>query len=298
MRRPATSGNPFDGDADPDRHALWTMLVERDIDAFVAGDFERIASDFDERSFSTVNASGSADPDRWSLSLTDLGSYRDEWLRQSTTFRAEFEDPRAVLYEATELVAIEIRGDHALAHKTFDSVPLTRAGARRPLEWRTLYQCRRRRANGNDWRITGFIGFLPLAPPEMTHAPSPAIVAPPSRQHATAGAYSPVLIVRPSRLAVISGQGALDPSGAATSQALRDQVRDTLANCTHQLARSGLGLHDVFKVNAYLADIADWPEFNAAYQELMPPGRLPVRTTVGANLVPGLRVEIEMWAAE
>ena len=50
-------------------------------------------------------------------------------------------------------------------------------------------------------------------------------------------------------------------------------------------------------MNVYLADITEWTRFNAVYSEAMPQPR-PVRTTVGAVLLPGFRVEIEMWAAK
>ena len=45
-----------------------------------------------------------------------------------------------------------------------------------------------------------------------------------------------------------------------------------------------------------MTDLDDWDRFNAVYVELMPEPR-PVRTTVGAKLLPGLLIEIEMWAA-
>ena len=37
--------NPFPP-GDPDRHAIWNMLVARDIDAFVAADWSMVAGDF------------------------------------------------------------------------------------------------------------------------------------------------------------------------------------------------------------------------------------------------------------
>jgi 2-iminobutanoate/2-iminopropanoate deaminase len=63
------------------------------------------------------------------------------------------------------------------------------------------------------------------------------------------------------------------------------------------LKSAGCGFSDVFKVNVYLSDVAEWARFNAVYAEAMPQPR-PVRTTIGAVLLPGLRIEIEMWAAK
>lgn len=116
-------------------------------------------------------------------------------------------------------------------------------------------------------------------------------------QHTTAGPYSPVLEVAADRLVVISGQAALDAQGNVVGQDIETQTRETLANCRRQLQSAGCDLADVFKVNVFLTDVAEWSRFNTVYAEVMPPPR-PVRTTVGAVLLPGLKIEIEMWAAK
>jgi 2-iminobutanoate/2-iminopropanoate deaminase len=118
-----------------------------------------------------------------------------------------------------------------------------------------------------------------------------------ARQHVTAGPYSPVLEVDAARIVVISGQVAIDAQGNIMGDDIEEQTRYTLANCHRQLKSAGCGFGDVFKVNVYLTDITEWARFNAVYAEAMPHPR-PVRTTVGAVLLPGFRVEIEMWAAK
>ncbi len=118
-----------------------------------------------------------------------------------------------------------------------------------------------------------------------------------ARQHLTAGPYSPVLEVDAARIVVISGQVAIDAQGNVMGNDIEEQTRYTLANCQRQLKSAGCGFSEVFKVNVYLADITEWARFNAVYSEAMPQPR-PVRTTVGAVLLPGFRVEIEMWAAK
>ena len=55
-------------------------------------------------------------------------------------------------------------------------------------------------------------------------------------------------------------------------------------------------MDDVFKVNVFLTDLAEWPRFNAVYARIMPKP-LPVRTAVGVGLLETFKVEIEMWAA-
>ncbi len=116
-------------------------------------------------------------------------------------------------------------------------------------------------------------------------------------QHATAGPYSPVLEVDARHLVVISGQVALDPEGSIVGDTIEQQTQYTLANCRRQLETAGCTLADVFKVNAFMSDLSDWDRFNAAYVESIPEPR-PVRTTIGAKLLPGLLIEIEMWAAK
>jgi 2-iminobutanoate/2-iminopropanoate deaminase len=116
-------------------------------------------------------------------------------------------------------------------------------------------------------------------------------------QHTTAGPYSPVLEVDADKLVVISGQVAIDPQGNVVGQDIEEQTRYTLENCRRQLQSAGCTFADVFKVNAFMADLGEWDLFNAVYSDAMPAPR-PVRTTIGAKLLPGFRIEIEMWAAK
>ena len=118
-----------------------------------------------------------------------------------------------------------------------------------------------------------------------------------SRQHATAGPYSPVLEVDARHLVVISGQVAVDLDGRTIGSGIEEQTRATLENCATQLASAGCSLSDVFKANIYLTDLADWARFNEVYEQLMPEP-LPVRTAVQAILLADYRVEIEMWAVK
>lgn len=118
-----------------------------------------------------------------------------------------------------------------------------------------------------------------------------------ARQHATAGPYSPVLEVDATRLVVISGQVAVDMDGQVVGSTIEQQTRATLENCAAQMASADCTLGDVFKVNIYLTDLAQWARFNTVYEEMMAEP-LPVRTAVQAVLLPGFLVEIEMWAVK
>ena len=284
--------NPFPND--PDRREIWDMLVRRDIGAFVAGDWSMTAPDFDEASFFAVNARASGNPDTWRVSYAGLGDYRDDWLEQSRSTRAEFVDIEASLFEATTLRDIDINGDRAVAHKKFDGFIHRPDGSREALNWQTLYHCRR---IDGGWRIVGFTGYLPhpcggpiaAEPPRAGKRP-PEAAGPPAP-----GPFSPALVVQPGRLVVISGQAATDEQGTVVGADVAEQTRHTLENCRQQLARAGATLADVFKVNVYLRDLADWPRFNEVYREVMP-DPLPVRTAVGTALLFTFLVEVEMWA--
>ncbi len=118
-----------------------------------------------------------------------------------------------------------------------------------------------------------------------------------ARQHVTAGPYSPVLEVDARRIVVTSGQAALALDGTVSGSTIEVQTEATLDNCATQLGTAGCTLDDVFKVNIYLADIGEWDRFNTVYEKRMP-APLPVRTAVQAVLLPGLLVEIEMWAVK
>jgi 2-iminobutanoate/2-iminopropanoate deaminase len=96
---------------------------------------------------------------------------------------------------------------------------------------------------------------------------------------------------------VISGQAAIDAQGNVVGTTIEEQTEYTVRNCQKQLATAGCSLKDVFKTNVYLTSITEWDAFNLIYQEFVPEPR-PVRTTIEARLLPGLLIEIEMWAVK
>ena len=288
------SQNPF-ANSDADRRALWEMLVARDIRAFVAADWSMVADDFIEEGFMGVDSRRSDNPDSWRLTFPSLKEYRDEWLRQAKDFKnSEWkEDPTTAFFQATTLRDIEIHGDSALLHKKFDGGLTGKSGEYIRLNWQTLYRCRR--VDG-VWKIAGFTGYMPHPMGNATPVDRPKKQLPAgAQQHVTAGPYSPVLIVNPGKLVVISGQAAIDPKGTIIGDTIEEQTRFTLENCRQQLETAGCTLADVFKVNVYLTDLDDWPRFNKVYAEIMPEPR-PVRTAVRTSLLMTLLVEVEMWA--
>lgn len=151
--------NPFP-DSDEDRRAIWNMLVERDIAAFLARDWAMVEDDFLGGEFFGIDARRAGDPGEWRLAFPTLASYRDEWLRQAEEFAAESfaEDPRAAIFAATRLEEIEIANGRALARKRFSGGIQRTDGTFSPMEWQTLYHCR---LHDGRWRICGFTGYLP-----------------------------------------------------------------------------------------------------------------------------------------
>lgn len=291
--------NPF-ATTDTDRSQIWTMLVERDIAAFVNADWSAVADDFIESAFMGVDAGRKSNPDGWTIAFPTLSDYRDEWLRQAELFSESHAepDPLAAIHRLTTLRDIEIVGDVAVAHKKFDGFINLKGGGQDRLLWQTLYYCRK--VSGR-WRITGFTGFLPnpmgIEEPQLRNKKLLKQLPEGASQHLTAGPYSPVLEVEPGRLVVISGQAALNEKGEVVGETIEEQTRVTLENCFKQLATAGCSPKDVFKVNIFMTDLDEWPRLNTVYREMMPEPQ-PVRTAVKAGLLFTLKVEIEMWAVK
>lgn len=155
----SSATTPFPND--PDRDAIWTMLVPRDIDAFVAGDWSMVAGDFIADGFLGIDAAGSDNPDTWRIGFPTLEAYRLEWLRQAVeSAKVDYaEDRGAAIYRATTLQHVDVNGEIAVAHKTFDGAIARADGGRDVLNWQTLYFCRK---VGGAWKLTGFAGYLPF----------------------------------------------------------------------------------------------------------------------------------------
>lgn len=286
--------NPF-SDQDSDRHAIWEMLVRRDIAAYVAADWSQVEHDFVADGFMGIDGRKLGNPDSWRLTFPDLDRYRDEWLRQAQLGQktAYAENIETALHRITTLRDIEIQGDTALVHKKFDGTIGLANGTTEYMNWQTLYRCRK---IGGRWKIAGFTGYLPHPMGGGPASAQPLKQVPEgAAQHVTAGPYSPVLQVSPQQIVVISGQASIDPAGTIIGDTFEEQAHFTLKNCQKQLQTGGVSMQDVFKVNVYLTDLAMWPRFNEVYKTYFQ-GTLPVRTAIGCDLLDGLLVEIEMWA--
>lgn len=152
-----TVRNPFP--TDPDRHAIWEMLMPRDFEAFAAQDWAMVAGDFDEHRFLGIHAHNSPNEDDWDAAFPTLAAYRDEWLRQAAeSAKATYPEPLTEqLLRAVTMNQIDINDDVAVAHKKFDGEVKLGDGSTDTLNWQTLYFCRR---NSGRWQIAGFVGYM------------------------------------------------------------------------------------------------------------------------------------------
>ncbi len=126
----------------------------------------------------------------------------------------------------------------------------------------------------------------------MTHSEKRAI-AHPDRKIFT-GAYSSAVLL--DGWAYVSGQGPIDmTTGQVVPGSIEEQTILTLKHVEAILAQASATLNDVVKCTCYLASIADFDRFNAAYGSMFP-GVRPARTTIQSTLWGGMLIEIDAVA--
>jgi enamine deaminase RidA (YjgF/YER057c/UK114 family) len=104
------------------------------------------------------------------------------------------------------------------------------------------------------------------------------------------------LVRRAGGLVFLSGEVPVADDGTIP-EGIAAQTDLTLKLIAETLAGEGLSLADVVSCTIYLADKADFADFNQAYRKHFS-DPLPVRTTVEAKLMPDVRIEITAIAAE
>jgi len=105
-------------------------------------------------------------------------------------------------------------------------------------------------------------------------------ITPPSAP--PAGPYSPGLAA--GEWVFLAGQ-------TGTGQTIEDQAEDALGKVAALLDAAGCAPADVVSCLVHLADLSEFERFNTVYERHFPEPR-PVRTTVGASLLGGAKVEI------
>ena len=116
---------------------------------------------------------------------------------------------------------------------------------------------------------------------EIRAAGAPAPIGPYSQGVVTSG-----------RLLFVAGQTPKDPGSGTMPTEFRAQVERCLQNVKAIVEAAGASMADVVKVNAYLADLANFTAFNEIYATFFTQP-WPARTTVGAVL-PGGAVQVEI----
>jgi 2-iminobutanoate/2-iminopropanoate deaminase len=109
--------------------------------------------------------------------------------------------------------------------------------------------------------------------------------------------YSPGIMV--GKTLYISGHLGRDPVTTDLAEGgLEAETRQALANIHEVLKEAGMDFENVVSVTAYIANINDFPTFNAVYREFFPEGP-PARATVQvAALNVGAQVELQMIAVK
>jgi 2-iminobutanoate/2-iminopropanoate deaminase len=105
--------------------------------------------------------------------------------------------------------------------------------------------------------------------------------------------YSPVVIS--GETVYTAGQIANDAGGNLVEGGIEEQTRQVLTNVRTCLEAAGCSMDDVVKVNAFLADLGDFPGYNAVYGEFFD-APYPARSSVQVGLPAGVLVEIEAIA--
>lgn len=107
--------------------------------------------------------------------------------------------------------------------------------------------------------------------------------------------YSPGILVGDTLY--ISGHLGRDPETTELVQGgIQAETRQAMANIQEVLSAAGMTLEDVVTVTAFITDVNNFPQFNAAYREFFPEDP-PARATVEvAALNVGASVELQMIA--
>ena len=101
--------------------------------------------------------------------------------------------------------------------------------------------------------------------------------------------------IRAGDYVFLSGQVPLKSDGSVETGSIEAQTRVALENIKALLAEAGCALSDVVKATVWLADRADFADFNRVYAEYFSDAP-PIRSAVESRLMIDIRVEIEVTA--
>jgi len=102
--------------------------------------------------------------------------------------------------------------------------------------------------------------------------------------------------VRVNDLLFVSGQVGTDQSGALVDGGIGPESHQVMRNIRDIIHRRGLQMSDVVKCTVFLADVAQWGDFNKVYTSYFS-RPYPARSALGANgLALGAALEVECIA--
>jgi len=107
------------------------------------------------------------------------------------------------------------------------------------------------------------------------------------------GPYSPA--VKVGNFVFCAGQVGRNPTTGEIGTTIEEQTRQVLLNLQSVLKAAGASLSDALKTTVFMADMNEFSRMNVEYAKFFPEDP-PARSTVGATLPPGIRVEIELVA--
>ena len=90
----------------------------------------------------------------------------------------------------------------------------------------------------------------------------------------------------------VSGQGAIGENGKVEPGDVKAQTKKTLENFKKVVEAAGSTMDDVVQTTVYLKDLNDFAGMNETYSSFFRDPK-PARTTVQAELLFGMRVEIQ-----
>lgn len=143
----------------------------------------------------------------------------------------------------------------------------------------------------------------PLPRPSAVRAPAP--IAPTSERvefitsdDLRKAGYPFSQAVRANGMLYLSGQIGVDwKTNKLVEGGIEAEAKQTMQNIADVLKANGGSMRDVVKCTAMLADMAEWPKFNAVYRTYFDEGRYPARSAFGTTgLALGARVEVECLA--
>lgn len=127
---------------------------------------------------------------------------------------------------------------------------------------------------------------MPAKPLGMIQYPVPADV------FASPLPFSPATQV--GNLLFVSGQASTDEKGQIVSDTFEGEFRRSMENLRRILLAAGSDFNKVARVNAYVKNPADVPQYNQLYREYFQPP-FPARTTI-TNCLGKLLFEIDVIA--